>query len=263
MVQLKPSRSDPDNISCRHPAERQGWRGVVDLSIEQQETNSKKEYELAAHLLALRESEVSRTKCELHDRLGPLLFAIGMNVKWVSTHCPSDNEALGVRLHETTQLIEDAVRETRRLSSELRLDALNWGSLGLEEALSECIAALEEQTHVPIHFSSSLLEGDSLSPEIASHIYDVVTKALTTTVKQPEVTNVQLALERTEEALLILIKHEGKKATPSGTAMFPSLTWQEMRARTQALGGTLHLYSSSERGTTISLSTSLPRGGRE
>ena len=235
----------------------------MNLHIEQQETDYTRADELATHLLTLRESEVSRIKREFHDRLGPLLFAIGMNVKWVSTHCPSGNESLGVRLHETTQLIEDAVRETRRLSSELRLDALNWGSLGLEEALSEYTAALEEQTHFSIHFSSSLLEGDSLSPEIASHIYNIITKALTTTVKLPEVTKVHLTLERTEATLLILIKYEGGQATPSGAAMFSPLAWQEMRARTQASGGTLRLYSSSEREVTISLSTPLPRGGQE
>lgn len=233
----------------------------MDLHIEQQQkTDCKREEKLAAHLLALREGEVSRIKRDLHDRLGPLLFAIGMNVKWVSTHCPSDNEALSVRLRETTQLIEDAVRETRRLSSELRLDALNWGSLGLEEALSEYTAALEEHAHFPIHFSSNLLEGDALDPEVASHIYYLVSGALTAIAHWPEVINAHLMLERTPEALLVVIKYEEKEGIPQKTSLLPPLTLQEMHARAQILGGTLLLHSPPEGGMNIILSTPLPKG---
>lgn len=228
----------------------------MELNVEQR----KREHALAARLLSLREQEVSWMKRELHDRLGPLLFAIGMNVKWVSEHCSHDPDSLRPRLHETLQLVEDAVQETRRLSSDLRSDALTWGSLGLEEALSEYAAKLEEQTRLPIQFSSELLEGEALEPEVASHIYHIVSEALTNAARHADATSIAVTLGRKAEELVIFVNDNGKGFAPRQGLPLPALGLKEMQARTQLIGGELEIASASDTGTTVRLRVPMPTG---
>jgi hypothetical protein len=226
----------------------------------QQNVEREKEYALAARLLARREAELSSIKRDLHDRLGPLLFAIGVNVKWVSSHGAADNEPQRARLQETTQLVEDAIQEARRLSSDLRSDTLNWGSLGLEEALSEYAAALEEQARIPIHFISGLLEEDALDPEVASHIYHIASEALTNAVRHASATSVTLTLEREAEALRLSVKDNGTGFALDAVSVGHALGLKEMHARTQLIGGVLDIDSTPGAGAAITLRAPLTRG---
>jgi signal transduction histidine kinase len=225
-------------------------------------TPDQKGGDLAAHLLSLREKEVSWIKRELHDRLGQLLFAIGMNVKWACGHCPPEAETLLGRLRETTTLIEDGVQTVRRLSAELRSDALNWGSLGLEEALSEYAATLEEQAQVPIQLSSQLLEEEALAPEAAAQMYHVAREALNNAIRHAQATTVTVMLDHVGHELLISVQDDGKGFDLSAQLNAQTVGLEEMFARTRLLGGELNIHTTPGQGTTVQLRAPVTaRGG--
>jgi signal transduction histidine kinase len=209
--------------------------------------------DLAAHLLSLREKEVSWIKQELHDRLGQLLFAIGMNVKWVCGHCPPEAETLLSRLREITTLIEDSVQAVRRLSADLRSDALNWGSLGLEEALSEYAATLEEHAQVPIQLSSQLLKEEALAPEAAAHMYHVAREALDNAIRHAQATTVTVALDHVGHELLISVQDDGKGFDLTAQLSLQTVGLEEMFARTRLLGGELNIHTAPGQGTVVQL----------
>lgn len=212
-----------------------------------------REGELAARLLAQHEQEVSWLKRELHDHLGQFLFTIGMNLKWACSHCPQEQTALLIRLQETLQLVEEAVHVTRHLSSALRADALNWGSLGLEERLSEYAATLEEHTRIPIQFSSLLHEEEALEPETASHLYHIVREALDNATRHAQATTVTVTLDRVGQELLISVHDDGKGFDLTAQLSAQTVGLESMFARTRLIGGELDIHTTLGGGTTIRL----------
>jgi signal transduction histidine kinase len=212
-----------------------------------------KEHELAARLLMLREKETSWIKQELHDRLGQLLFAVGANIKWACGHCPPNSEALLTRLRETMTLLEDTVQATRRLSSDLRSDALHWGTLGLEEALSEYAAALEEQAQVPIQLSSQLLKEEALAPEAAAQMYYVAREALNNAIRHAQATTVTIMLDHIGQELLISVRDDGKGFDLTTQLSAQTVGLEEMLARTRLLGGELNIHTTPGQGTVVQL----------
>jgi signal transduction histidine kinase len=236
----------------------------VDSQVDYQHAPAQqKEYELAAHLLMLREKETSWIKQELHDRLGQLLFAVGANIKWACGHCPPNSEALLTRLRETMTLLKDAVQATRRLSSELRSDALHWGALGLEEALSEYVAILEEQAQVPIQLSSQLLTEEALAPEAAAQMYHVAREALTNAIRHAQATTVTVTLDHVEHELLISVQDDGKGFDLRAQLSAQTIGLEEMFARTRLLGGELNIHTTPGQGTTVQLRAPVTaRGGQ-
>ena len=227
---------------------------------DQQSPAQQKEHELAVRLLKLREKEISWMKQELHDRFGQLLFAIGANVKWTSEHCPPEADILSIRLRETLTLIEDAVQATRDFSSELRSDALHWGTLGLEEALSEYAAKLEEQWRLPIHFSSALLEEEALAPETASHLYGIVCEALTNAVRHAQATEVTITITRSQHELRISIKDNGTGFNLATHLSARTAGIEEMFARARLIDGELDVHTTPGGGTLVQLCAPLPDG---
>lgn len=227
---------------------------LVDASIRcKLKPDQPHEGALAVQLLAQHEQEVSWLKRELHDCLGQFLFTIGMNIKWACSHCPQEHPALLARLQETLQLIEEAVQTTRRLSSTLRSDALNWGSLGLEERLSEYAATLEEQTHIPIQFSSLLQEEEALEPETASHLYHIVREALDNATRHAQATMVKVTLDRTGHELLFSIEDNGKGFDLAAKLSVQTVGLEAMFARTRLLGGELDIHTTPGGGATVRL----------
>jgi signal transduction histidine kinase len=217
------------------------------------QTSEQRGSNLATHLLARREKEVSWIKRELHDRLGQLLFAIGMNIKWACGHCPPEAETLLSQLREITTLIEDGVQAVRRLSADLRSDALNWGSLGLEEALGEYAATLEEQAQVPIQFSSQLLKEEALTPEAAAQMYYVAREALNNAIRHAQATTVTVTLDHVGHELFISVQDDGRGFDLTAQLSTQTVGLEEMFARTRLLGGELNIHTTSGQGTVVKL----------
>jgi signal transduction histidine kinase len=212
-------------------------------------------------LLARREEEISWLKREFHDSLGPLLFTIGMNVKWASSHCPPEATAVLARLQETATILEDAVQTTRRLSSMLRTDALNWGSLGIEEALSEYAATLEAHSQISIQFSSQLRNEEAVAPETAAHMYAIICEALKNAVHHAQATAITVTLDHIEQELRISVQDNGVGFDLTAQLSAPTGGLEEMFARTRLIRGELNIHATPKQGTVVQLRAPLaPRG---
>jgi two-component system NarL family sensor kinase len=84
-------------------------------------------------LVTTREEERKRLRRDLHDGLGPELASLGIKIDIVRNALPKDAEPVDQMLVELRSQVRDAVRELRRLVSDLRPPALD--ELGLLEAL--------------------------------------------------------------------------------------------------------------------------------
>ena len=76
---------------------------------------------LSDRLFTIQEEERERISRELHDQLGQLLTAIGLDVDWVIPRAPFDESRK--RLTEAAGLVRQAIKETRELCASLRTGA--------------------------------------------------------------------------------------------------------------------------------------------
>jgi signal transduction histidine kinase len=143
------------------------------------------------------------------------------------------------------------------------LDALNWGTLGLEEALSEYAATLEEQSHVPIQLSSKLVKEETLAPESASHMYYIGREALDNAICHAQATTVTVTLDRVGYELLLAIEDNGKGFDLAAQLSSQTVGLEEMFTRTRLLDGELNIHATLGRGTVVQLRAPVTgKGGR-
>jgi signal transduction histidine kinase len=208
---------------------------------------------LSARLLHCQEEEVTRIKRELHDHLGQLLFAIGMDVSWARDHCAEEMAEVGERLQETARIVEETILATRELSVTLRSEALNWGSLGLEEVLNGYAVELTQQSGIPIHFVSYLTTIEELAPEAATHISRIVREALLNVIHHAAATAVTVELQRTERELVVSVRDNGKGFAVAQVSDPQAFGLVEMQERAGLIGGWLEVCSAPGEGTSVRL----------
>src|SRR5260370_9941763 len=75
---------------------------------------------LSAHLLTIQEGERERIGRDLHDHVGQLLTAIGLDIEWALSHSPHELAGAKERLTEAASLVRQAIAETRELCATLR-----------------------------------------------------------------------------------------------------------------------------------------------
>lgn len=226
--------------------------------LQQQDVTRIGSGSLSARLLHRREEEVTEIKHRLHDYLGQLLFAIGMDLKWVRNHCPPELTPVRERLQETTRLVEEAIQATRALSAALRPEALNWESLGLEDALRGYATELAQHSGLPIQFSSHLTTVEEIRPETASHIYRIAQEALLNAVRHAAATQVGIELGHTERELVVSVTDNGKGFGVAEASDLQALGLAEIRERAGLIGGRLEVRSAPGAGTVVGLY--VPRG---
>jgi len=203
---------------------------------------------LSARLLHLQEKERVRISRELHDHLGQLLTAIGMNLDWVSHRCSESPAPIQERLQETRQLIQDVIAATRELSATLRPGELR--GLGLEAALQEYLGEFERRSGLPVHFSSTLRR-HQLPTETATNIYRIVQEALTNVARYAEASEVQVTLEYLSGQLIVSVIDDGKGFDAKQVTDPHAVGLIGMQERARLLNGTYEVRSVPGAGTVV------------
>jgi signal transduction histidine kinase len=209
---------------------------------------------LSARLLHLQEEERERISRELHDHLGQLLTAIGMDVEWAREHCPKELRPVGERLQEAASLVQEAIQATRELSTTLRPEALN--GLGLEAALRGYVTEFARRSGLLTHFSSHLSQGE-VSPEQATNIYRIVQEALNNVARHAAATQVTVEVQRAEKGLVVLVVDNGKGFEVAKVSDPQALCLVGMQERARLVGGRLEVLSAPRAGTSVRLEVPL------
>jgi two-component system sensor histidine kinase UhpB len=177
---------------------------------------------LRARLVSIQDEERKEIARELHDEIGPYLFAARAQA--------------GAAMHEAVIETIDALQATnRRLLERLRPAALE--ELGLVAAL-EALGRLFERSRPELRVS---VEGDappSLAPDLEAALYRIAQEALTNVARHAEATQARVALSLEGGALILTVADDGRgldPARPAGRGLIG------MRERAAAYGGALTL----------------------
>ena len=215
-------------------------------------TYRKEQGELAARFQRMQDDERKRIARELHDSVGQLLAAIGMNISVVQLQSHK-LDAEGARaVSENAMLVEQVSREIRTISHLLHPPLLDVA--GLVSALRWYVDGFSERSKIKVELDIPP-EFGRLPDEVEIAIFRIVQECLTNIHRHSGSDSATIALAKENDSLTVQVKDNGKgipkekrrDLLESGRA---GIGFGGMRERLRQLHGSLDIQSEG-RGTTV------------
>jgi signal transduction histidine kinase len=212
--------------------------------IEQTQTNLRR---LSQRLVQAQELERRRLSRELHDEVGQMMTALGIELGNLETLRHDDSNSFQTRMEDAKRLNADAMRALRDLAMGLRPSMLD--DLGLEAALEWQGREFSRHTGVP---ATVKVHGplDDLNDDQRTCIYRVVQEALTNCARHANAKEVNVSLRAEGECIEVIIQDNGNGFHPS-VSKPRGLGLLGIQERVQAIDGKLRISSEPKRGTVI------------
>jgi signal transduction histidine kinase len=223
-------------LERRHEAQRK--------QIEETQNNLRR---LSHRLVQAQEIERTSLSRELHDEVGQMMTALGIELGNLEKMRNGNGDAFKKRLEEVRRLNANSMRAIRDLAMGLRPSMLD--DLGLEAALEWQGREFSRHTGVP---AVVRVDGmfEALTDAQRTCIYRVVQEALTNCARHANAKSVLVSIHSGEESVVVLIKDDGVGFSSLGH-LRGGLGLLGIRERVEALDGMLRIFSEPEKGTTI------------
>jgi PAS domain S-box-containing protein len=212
---------------------------------------------LSGLLVTIQEEERRRIALDLHDGLGQSLSLIKLSVENIAEQVADGTiDTALASLQQTIAHIKEALLEVRRVSTELRPSILD--DLGILPTLSWFFREFEAVCgHIAVE--KMLLVSEQEVPEpLKITLYRIIQEATNNILKHAAAGRVRISLYRADDKLHLLIQDNGRGFDPASIVVSPGdcrgLGLVSMRERAALSGGSYHLESSPESGTSIRVS---------
>jgi two-component system sensor histidine kinase UhpB len=201
----------------------------------------------SARVLAAQEGERLRIARELHDEIGQTLTAVALRAEHAAGQAGPERRDLA----ELAAVVQQSLQDVRRISRELRPEALD--ELGLINALIALCARVSEQSGLRI---DRRLEGGlpELSDSVELAIYRVAQEALTNAMRHSKATEATVSLCREDRALVLSVADNGQ-GLPEHVSEGGGLTG--MRERAMLIGASLTINSVPGAGVEVTMRLAL------
>ena len=208
--------------------------------------------QLTRRLMELEEQERRQFARELHDRIGPNLSALTLNLGMVRTALSrSSAEAVGARLSDSETLLKETVQQVRDVMADLRPPELD--ELGLLAALDQHVCLVANRANLVYEVSGSD-PIPRLSPIVEIALFRIAQEALNNVIKHAQASRIALALRPANGRVILTVMDDGAGFDAStrraGTAGLGMIT---MRERAEAIGARLSVESSRGKGTRVTI----------
>jgi signal transduction histidine kinase len=148
------------------------------------------------------------------------------------------------------ELIDDLIKNVRKISGELRPNVLDY--LGLIPAIEWQIEEFKKRTEIECVYNSNTSKID-IGMQINSSIFSIIQEAFTNIIRHSEATKIILNIVEGEESVLIEIQDNGIGIKDSEISNVRSLGILGMMERTLNFNGKLDIKNVSTGGTLLSL----------
>jgi signal transduction histidine kinase len=221
--------------------------------IEEAENNLRR---LSRRLVQAQEVERKSLSRELHDEVGQMLTALGIELANLNSLRSSDQDAFCARVEDAKRLNTEAMRAIRDLAMGLRPSMLD--DLGLAPALEWQGREFSRHTGVPATVN---VDGmfDFLPEAHRTCIYRVVQEALTNCAKHAQASNVTVSVNGRAEAVQVVIQDDGVGFNATSRSGL-GLGLLGIEERVQELEGTVGIISHPGKGTTLRVQIPVKRG---
>jgi two-component system sensor histidine kinase UhpB len=206
---------------------------------------------LRARLVSIQDEERKEIGRELHDEIGPHLFAARAQAG-AARRAAADGPA-AAPLEALIELIDSLQSTNRRILDRLRPAALE--ELGLAPALA-ALARFFERNQPEMRVEVEAAAPPGLSEGFEAALYRIAQEALTNAARHGAARSVRIALAAEGGGLALTVADDGRgldPATPPGRGLIG------MRERVAAYGGTLTLTPAAPHGLLVR--ATFPREG--
>ncbi len=224
-------------------------RDVTERVRAQQERSA-----FAAAANAIREEEKTRVARELHDELAQSLTALKMDTNWVRDNLAAEPHEAQRKLAEMLSLLDGAVASTRRIAADLRPLLLD--DLGLGAAIEWLAGTFTQRHGVPCRLSLDA-ELELVEP-YATAVFRIVQESLANVAKHAGATGASVAIECTGDAIVLIVRDDGRGFDPAAPRAAGSLGLMGLRERAQLLNGTIAITSAPGAGTQVEVRIPVP-----
>ena len=212
---------------------------------------------LQEQLLTLQEEERADLSRDLHDEIGPSLFAAGVTAATIQHLAEAGR---GAEIPEQARAIQDAVAHVQRHVRDLlrRLRPVRAVEFGLGPAIGDLVAFWRGR-HPGIAFSAEISADEAGMGEALKEVaYRIVQESLSNAVRHGTPSRVEVVVADVLGDTLVRVADDGMVAgAGSAEAARPGFGLTGMRERVAALGGTLAV-GPAERGLGWTVMARLP-----
>jgi two-component system, NarL family, sensor histidine kinase UhpB len=222
---------------------QRGFNAMAERLAEIDERNRA----LEAQLLTIQDEERAEIARDLHDEIGPHLFAVALDAEMIGR---SLNQRDTAPIPDQVRSIQSAVSYMQRQVRELiaRLRPTRAVELGLEAAIGDLVTFWRGR-QPDVEFIAELDGADTDVPEpLRDVIYRVVQESVANALKHADTKQLAVKVARTGEAVAVSVANRG--ASKDQAPEVPGLGLASMRERVHAAGGKLNIDRSS-RGWTV------------
>ena len=207
-------------------------------------------------VLEAQENERKRIAQDLHDRLGSMLSMIKVHFLNTEENIHDLQERNQEEYDRAINLLDEACEEVRRISHNLVSGVLK--NFGLSAALEELKDALQNigklDVEVIIHNMDERLNYDS---EV--NVYRIIQECVNNVLRHANATYVGIQVIRDNNKLKAMVEDNGVGFDPELLNGKKGIGLKNIQSRVVRLKGTFKLDSTPGKGTTIIVTTPIPR----
>jgi signal transduction histidine kinase len=201
--------------------------------------------ELSSRLQQIRDEERRQIARELHDSVGQLLAALGMNIAVVQSQSQKLDSAGARAASENAAMVEQISSEIRTISHLLHPPLLDVA--GLASALRWYVDGFSERSKIKVTLEIPE-EFGRLSDEMEIAIFRMVQECLTNIHRHSGGTSAAIRVHEEDHRILVEVKDEGKgipleKQLELSSSGRTGVGFRGMRERFGQLGGALEIRS--------------------
>jgi two-component system, NarL family, sensor histidine kinase UhpB len=209
---------------------------------------------LQEQLLSLQEEERADLARDLHDEIGPFLFAAGIDAAGIASMLEAGRigEA-GERAEAIRESVAHMQTQIRSILGKLR--PLSFGAVGLAEAIGNLVAFWRDR-HPEIDFVLHVAgEDDALTEGARATVCKIVQESLCNAVRHGDPGRIEISVTRDAADVVVRVADDG--AGPGSAGVTPGFGLVGMRERVRAQAGTLAI-SACPGGRGLAVTARLP-----
>ncbi len=210
----------------------------------------------SAHLQSAREEERTKIAREIHDELGQILTAAGMELSLLKKRF-KDQPPVRKAASSVIGMLDDAVTDIQKICEELRPRVLD--HLGLPAAIKQECTAFTKRTGIPC----SLKLADhipGLHDESAVVLFRIFQEALTNVSRHSGATKISIGLAADRKDIILEVRDNGKGISRKEIGKNTSLGLIGMRERVREINGDVTIQGTAGKGTVVTVR--VPSGKR-
>ena len=200
-------------------------------------------------LIEAQEAERQKIARELHDEIGQVLTAVNLNLQAIKSTC--DTGACMPRIDESMAIVDEALKQVRELSLELRPSLLD--DLGLVAALRWYVARYNLRSGITAEVTcESDISG--IPHEVSTACFRIAQEALTNSARHSRATKANVEVQKRNGDLRLAIQDNGigfdSELLLHGMPSF-ALGLRGMQERALTVNGRIEINSKVGKGTEV------------